>query len=344
MRVVVLGAGAWGTALSIRLSKQHDVTLWSRDADCISRMQQGKKNSKYLPNTVLPDNIYLTSNFSGFFYTDHPPDLFVIATSFAGLRPMLSRLKKTYHPFPPTVWLCKGIETTTMKLGHQIAYDILSEGPPENDRSSTLEMETGVLVGPSFAQEVAQGLPVALTIASHSTCLTEKIINIFHSTKMRIYPNVDILGVELGSALKNVIAIAVGISDGLNLGLNARAALITRGAAEISRLGVAMGASKETFMGLSGLGDLVLTCTGDLSRNRLVGYSLAQGKSLNAILSEIGHVAEGVLCVKEAVLLAKKYKVEMPITQTIAGVLFNNLKVSEAPEYLMSRQTREEML
>ena len=255
--------------------------------------------------------------------------LLIAACPVAGLRPMLQQLKN--KAIGNLVWLCKGFEGGTGLLPHQIVQEVLGD-----------TVAGGALSGPSFAQEVARGLPCALTIASHSAALRASVVSALHGGTIRVYASEDLVGVEVGGAVKNVLAIATGVADGLGLGLNARAALITRGLAEITRLGTALGGQTETFMGLTGIGDLILTCTGDLSRNRRVGLGLAQGKALDTIVAELGHVAEGVPCAKAVRELARRMGVEMPITNAVAGVLFDGDLPHVMVQQLLSRDPRAE--
>jgi glycerol-3-phosphate dehydrogenase (NAD(P)+) len=236
------------------------------------------------------------------------------------------------------VWLCKGFEARTQLLPHQVVAQVLGDGGPGASWSGA----GGALSGPSFAREVAAGLPVALTVASTSPACRDLTVQAFHHGAMRIYTGDDVVGVEVGGAVKNVLAIATGIADGLGLGLNARAALITRGLAEMSRLGVALGGRAETFTGLTGLGDLILTATGDLSRNRTVGMQLAGGRTLAQILAELGHVAEGVLCARAVLALATRHQVEMPITEAVCAVLFDERAPRDVVGALLRRDARAE--
>ncbi len=248
----------------------------------------------------------------------------------AGLRPLLEQLKG--RDIPNIVWLCKGFEYGTGLLPHQVVREVLGD-----------TVAGAALSGPSFAQEVARGLPCGLTVASNDAELRERVVSLVHGGSVRVYACDDMVGVEVGGAVKNILAIATGAADGLGLGLNARAALITRGLAEITRLGVTLGAQPSTFMGLTGMGDLILTCTGDLSRNRRVGLALAQGKQLDAIVNELGHVAEGVPCAKAVRELAAKLGVDMPITNAVAGVLFDGESVQETVDRLLARDPRNEL-
>lgn len=328
MNISLLGAGAWGTALALALADRHSVLLWARDPAALAAMQDGRENTRYLPGFHFPDALRLEPDLAK--ATDHARDgLLIVGTSVAGLRPLLRTLT-TLHP-ANLVWLCKGFEQGSALLPHQVAREELGEDLP-----------VGALSGPSFAQEVARGLPCALTIGSTSAALRETVVAGVHGANLRIYSTDDLVGVEVGGAVKNVLAIATGIADGLGLGMNARAALITRGLAEITRLGIALGGRSETFMGLTGMGDLILTCTGDLSRNRQVGLGLAAGKTLDAIVTELGHVAEGVRCVQAVRQLAQQHDVAMPIVDAVARVLFDNEKPQDAIRRLLAREAREE--
>src|SRR5690606_35714027 len=283
MNITILGAGAWGTALAISLAASHTVVLWGREPELMREAQARRENRAYLPGFALPDRLVLTADFDAAVAHAGHDGLLLVATSLSGLRPIATRLKG--GDIPHVVWLCKGFEEETYLLPHQIVREILGDGVP-----------AGALSGPSFAQEVAQGLPGALVIASTDAALRQRVVEAVHGRNLRVYSTDDLTGVEVGGAVKNILAIATGVTDGLGLGLNARAALITRGLAEITRLGVALGGRAETFTGLAGMGDLILTCTGDLSRNRRVGLGLAQDKPLEQIVTELGHVAEGVRC------------------------------------------------
>ena len=328
MNITLLGAGAWGSALAIALAQRHQVVLWGRNADAMARMDAQRENTAYLPGFALPAALKLTADFSA--AVAHAENgLLIIATSVAGLRPLLQALKP--HNIPNLVWLCKGLEEQTALLPHQIVQQELGDG-----------VICGALSGPSFAQEVARGLPCALTIGSANAALRERVVAAVHGGSLRVYSTDDLIGVEVGGAVKNILAIATGVVDGLGLGLNARAALITRGLAEISRLGIALGGRAETFMGLTGMGDLILTCTGDLSRNRRVGLGLAAGKSLSTIVDELGHVAEGVRCVQAVRQLARSHQIDMPIVDAVASVLFDGETPQQMIQRLLAREAREE--
>jgi glycerol-3-phosphate dehydrogenase (NAD(P)+) len=329
--ITVLGAGAWGTAVAIALASRHQVVLWGRNGDAMAAMQAARDNTDYLPGFPFPASLTATGDFDAALAhvgTDRA-NLLIAACPVAGLRPLLAQLKG--RAIPNIVWLCKGFEGGTGLLPHQVVREVLGEAVP-----------AAVLSGPSFAQEVARGLPCALTAASESLALRELVVATVHGGSLRVYSCDDMVGVEVGGAVKNVLAIATGVADGLGLGLNARAALITRGLAEITRLGMALGATASTFMGLTGMGDLILTCTGDLSRNRRVGLGLAQGKALDTIVTELGHVAEGVPCAKAVRELAGKLGVDMPITAAVAGVLFDGGTPQAMLKQLMARDARDE--
>ncbi len=334
MKIALLGAGAWGTSLACAAAARHDVLLWARDPRQASRLSQTRRNEAYLPGVALPDRLQCTSELDA--AMAHAAEgLLVIGTPMAALRPMLLSLP----PGRPVLWLCKGFESGTGALGHEVAGQVR---PSE---------ACGVLSGPSFALEVARGQPTALVAASQDAALLEQAVDAFHGDALRVYSSDDIVGVEVGGAVKNVLAIATGICDGMAAaassdfpppGLNARAALITRGLAEMTRLGLALGARADTFMGLSGLGDLVLTATGDLSRNRRVGLGLAAGAVLPQVLAELGHVAEGVYSAATVVARARSLGVEMPISEAVVEVLEGRIAPQQALWQLMARQPRAE--
>ena len=329
-KITILGAGAWGTAVAMALAGRHDVLLWGRNSEAMAAMAVSGENS-YLPGFPLPQQLRISADFdAAVAHASGEHGLLIAACPVAGLRPMLHQLKD--RAIGNLVWLCKGFEGGTGLLPHQIVLEVLGDKIPG-----------GALSGPSFAQEVARGLPCALTIASHSATLRGAVVSALHGGTIRVYASEDLVGVEVGGAVKNVLAIATGVADGLGLGLNARAALITRGLAEITRLGTALGGQTETFMGLTGMGDLILTCTGDLSRNRRVGLGLAQGKALATIVAELGHVAEGVPCAKAVRELARRMGVDMPITNAVAGVLFDGDLPHVMVQQLLSRDPRAEV-
>ena len=326
MKIAILGSGAWGTALAVAASAGHEVLLWARDAAQAEALQRERCNTRYLPEVALPPDLAVTADLAAAL-RHGDGGLTVIATPMAGLRPALLSLP----PGRAALWLCKGFEAGTGALGHEVARSVRPGAP------------CGVLSGPSFALEVARGLPTALVAASSDAELAAAAVAAFHSDALRVYTSIDVIGVEVGGAVKNVLAIATGIVDGMPAaGLNARAALITRGLAEMTRLGLALGARAETFMGLSGLGDLVLTATGELSRNRRIGLALAAGQSLHDALQQLGHVAEGVLSAATVLQRAQSLGVDMPITTAVVEVLQGRLAPVQAMVALMSREARAE--
>ncbi len=332
MRIAVFGAGAWGTALAQHAARRHAVLLWARDAGQASALAAERCNRRYLPGVSFEPALEISSDIDaacGWLAAE--PSLAVVATPVAGLAALLDQLaSRLPGACAGVVWLCKGLEAGTLRLPHQMAAERLAS------------FAGGVLAGPSFAQEVAAGLPVALTVAGGGARLAEQAVAAVHHGAARIYVADDPVGVELGGALKNVMAIAAGIADGLELGMNARAALITRGLAEMTRLGLALGGRAETFSGLTGLGDLVLTCTGPLSRNRSVGLALARGEALASIIEGLGHVAEGVSTAPAARELAERHGVDMPILQAVCAVLAGRTRAPEAVLALLSREPRRE--
>ena len=323
MKAAVLGAGAWGTAISCVLAARMEVALWARDASQGKSIAATRRNARYLPGLELPPSVKVAADIGE---ATRNAELVLAATPVAGLRELLKQLKGS-----PVIWLCKGFEEGSGELPHQIAAATLGD-----------KARYGALSGPSFAEEVARGLPCALTLASRDAAFAKEAAAMLHGGRMRVYYSADLVGVEIGGAVKNVMAIAAGISDGLGLGLNARAALITRGLAEITRLGVALGGQPETFMGLAGAGDLILTATGDLSRNRRVGMELARGRSLKDVVANLGHVAEGVHSAREAAKLAKARGVEMPVTEAVTAVLEARLTPAAAVERLLARESKME--
>lgn len=327
MKLTVLAAGAWGTALAINFAPRHQVTLWTAEAPVAQDLLASRENLRYLPGYKVPESVTITTNIAE---AVKEAELLVIATPIAGLRTTLENLKLLACRVP-LLWVCKGFEAETGTLPHQVVAEVMGEG-----------IHYGALSGPSFAQEVAAGQPTAVSLAANDAAFARAAAKALHGGKLRIYANDDLIGVEVGGAVKNVMAIATGVCDGLGLGPNARAALVTRGLAEISRLGVALGAKRETFLGLAGMGDLMLTCTGDMSRNRRVGLALAEGKQLPHILAELGHVAEGVPTAREVVRLAAQHGVDMPISQAVAALLDGKLSAEEALAGLLARDPREE--
>lgn len=320
-----------GTALAISFAARHEVTLWARDEVQAASMRNTRRNQRYLPDIAFPPELAVTADIA---QALQDAELIIAAVPVSGLRPVMQQIAGHFSGkgrVPGILWLCKGVEIITSLLPHQIVAETLPAIFPR-----------GALTGPSFAQEVARGLPTALTLASSDGDFAQRTARALHHSRLRIYSSTDVVGVEIGGAIKNVLAIAAGICDGMQMGLNARAALLTRGLAEMSRLGLQMGGRTETLGGLSGVGDLILTCTGDLSRNRQVGMLLAQRHSLSTILGELGHVAEGVYTAREVQRIAQREGVEMPICQAVYRVLYENLAADKAVEALLSRQPGEE--
>lgn len=328
MKIAVIGAGAWGSALAISLSSHHAVSLWGRDAARMKTIARERVNPTSLPDIVFPAAVVIESDLA---IALQGAECVLVATSTNGLQPSTEALRAANAAHLPMLWACKGFDRATGKLPHETVSALLPPGA-----------RYGALSGPSFALEVAQGLPTALTLAANDFAFAQTFATALNCPTLRIYSNPDLLGVELGGALKNVMAIAAGMCDGMALGMNARAALITRGLAEMVRLGVAMGGKAETFMGLTGLGDLVLTATGPLSRNRTVGVELAHGKSLESILMSLGHVAEGVNSAATALARAKSLAVDMPITEAVNAVLFEHADPRATVKRLLAREAKTE--
>lgn len=324
MKLAVLGAGAWGTAIAAALGARLQVALWAKRPEHASAIQAARRNERYLPGIELPPGVTVTAELPRAL---QDAALVLAAPPVSGLRDVLQRLDRPR----PVVWLCKGFEEGSGLLPHEVAAQVLGPGTP-----------CGALSGPSFADEVARGLPCALTLASADAAFAKEAAALLHGARMRVYYSTDVIGVEVGGAVKNVMAIAAGISDGLGLGTNARAALITRGLAEIGRLCAALGGRAETVMGLAGAGDLILTATGDLSRNRRVGLELAKGRPLQEVLASLGHVAEGVRSAKEVARLAAARNVEMPVTDAVNEVLAGALAPLAAVEKLLARDPKGE--
>ena len=338
MKIIVLGAGAWGTAVAMSAAQHpagHAVTLWARDAGQAQSMRTEAQNARYLPGIAFPPSLSVADGDLGPLLPG--ADLVIVATPMAALRGMLQAL---HGCAAPVAWLCKGFEAVPAGADPAsfglLAHEIQAQIAPD--------LIAGVFSGPSFAQEVALGQPTALVAASPHAQVRDALVNAFHSPSVRVYANEDIVGVEVGGAVKNVLAIATGLCDGLALGLNARAALITRGLAEMTRLGLALGARPDTFMGLSGLGDLVLTATGDLSRNRRVGMLLAEGKTLPQAVESLGHVAEGVYSARTVAQRAAQLGVDMPITRAVVALLDGQLTPADAVVTLMGRGPASELM
>jgi glycerol-3-phosphate dehydrogenase (NAD(P)+) len=325
--VLVLGAGSWGSALALALARnQHNIYLWDIDSELINNIKKDKCNNRYLPDVSFPDNLIAIDA------VEHAPaniKMIVNAVPCHGLRSSL-QLLKSFSDIHVCL-ACKGFEPGTQKLNHIVVEEELPDS------------SVAILSGPSFAKEVAKGLPTAVTIAGTDVVSTQAFSNLFHSDVFRIYTHDDYVGVQIGGAVKNVMAIAAGIADGLGFGANTRSALITRGLHEIMQLGLAMGAKQETFMGLAGLGDLILTCTDDQSRNRRLGLHLAEGLSIDEACKKIGQAIEGLKTAKEVSVLAKKYDIEMPITEQVNKVLQSECSPRDAVQNLLAREPKSEM-
>lgn len=350
MNIIILGAGAWGTALAISAANapgvRHRVTLWARDAALAHALHTQRCNPRYLPGIALPSALVVRGGDVPILDAVQGQDLIVVATPVSAARQMLSVLQ---HCTAPVAWLSKGFEAPlVLPKPRGSPADLKKESfglmVHEILASVAIDLRAGVLSGPSFALEVARGQPTALVAASVHADVRAALVCAFHSPTLRVYANDDIVGVEVGGAVKNVLAIATGLCDGLQLGLNARAALITRGLAEMTRLGLALGARADTFTGLSGLGDLVLTATGDLSRNRRVGMALAQGQTLSQAVESLGHVAEGVYCARTVVQRAQSLGVSMPISEAVVALLGGHLSAAQAVSALMGRDPTVESL
>ena len=327
MRLAILGAGVWGTALGVALSSRHQISLWSRDPAQSRTLAADRVNARYLPDVAIPAGVLITSQLQ--LAIDNGA-LIVIAVPTSALRETM-RLIVAAGSSAGVVWLCKGFESGSAKFPHQVAEEELPSAQPR-----------AALSGPGFAGEVARGLPAAVTLASHDPRFAALASRELHTGRLRVYSSSDLVGVETAGAVKNVIAIAAGVCDGLQLGASARAALITRGLAEMTRLGVRLGARAETFMGLAGVGDLMLTSTSDLSRNRRVGLQLAQGRPLAAILAALGHVAEGVYTAREVMRISKQLGVDMPIASAVSQLLDGTTSAQELVESLLQRGPKSE--
>ncbi len=325
MNIGVLGAGAWGTALAIHFAlHSHKVWLWTHNIQHVQQLQQQRQNQRYLPGFDLPENLAAVAELAS-------AELIIIATPVAALRQSAQKLVDAGLSDVPIIAACKGFEQQTGLLPQQVLAEVMPKNPC-----------IGVLSGPSFAQELAQQLPCAVTLASENFVWIQELAASLNNTVLRLYANADVIGAAVGGAVKNVMAIATGIADGLNYGINARVALMTRGMAEISRLNQALGGQAATLMGLSGMGDLILTCTGSLSRNRRVGLLLAEGKSLPEALTELGHVAEGVYTVEEVCRQAASLGVDMPVACILKQLFDGCIEVQEMAEILMERAPKVE--
>lgn len=325
----VYGAGSWGSALAIQLARNEiDTLLWGHRSDQLERYNHERKNTTYLPETDFPDCLHCESALKKL--TEHS-QYQLIAVPSHGFRDLLTQLSPYLNSEHQLLWATKGLELDSGKLLHQLVNETLPQ-----------ITHYGIVSGPTFAAEVAKGLPTAMTVASNQQTLAKATAHAFQSETYRVYTSDDVIGVELGGAVKNVMAIAAGIADGLGFGANARTALITRGFAEIIRLGQAMGAKSETLMGLSGIGDLILTCTDDQSRNRQLGLALGAGKTLSQAIKDIGQAVEGAKTSQSIHQLAQRAGVEMPICFAVHQILYKDLSPQDAVESLISRRTKSE--
>jgi glycerol-3-phosphate dehydrogenase (NAD(P)+) len=326
---VVLGAGSWGTALAIQLARVALPTLlWGRDPTHLAELQRDRRNTRYLPDAPFPEQLRIEPDLKTALQASR--DVIVAVPSHA-LRGMLQEIAPHLLPNARVAWATKGFEVSTGLLPHQVAREVLGESVP-----------TAVISGPTFAKEVGAGLPTAMTIAATDPSYAAELAQRFSGQNFRAYTSTDITGVEVGGAIKNVMAIGAGISDGLGFGANTRIALIARGLVEMTRLGVALGAKKETFMGLAGLGDLVLTCTDNQSRNRRFGLALASGEKVDAAQKTIGQVVEGVLAADAVRAVAQRAGVEMPICEQVYRVVYQGVSPQDAVKELMSRALKPE--
>lgn len=329
LRVAVLGAGSWGTALAALIARHgHHAVLWGRDADAIAGIERNRQNERYLPGIALPDTLRVTADLADSLKDADLVLVVVPSHAFAG---MLRELAPHRPAHAGVAWASKGFEPGSGRFLHEVAAEVLGDQVP-----------LAVVTGPSFAKEVAIGLPTALTVHSATEAFAQRVAGILHGPSFRAYTGDDMLGAELGGAMKNVLAVATGVADGMGLGLNARAGLITRGLNEMLRLNRALGGRPETLMGLAGLGDLVLTSTGDLSRNRRLGLALGRGQSIDDAVSEIGQVVESVQTADEVMRLARRHDVELPIAEAVFAVLHGDITPAEGLRQLMARERKAE--
>ena len=330
-KIAVLGAGAWGTALAMNISQRHNVSLWARNAGHVSGMRKARANPLYLGDFKFNEQLQVEDNLQT---AINDADLILSVVPTAGFRSILKDIKALGCTLP-IIWANKGLEPQSAKLPYEVALEEL--GDPQ-----LTGQHWGALSGPSFAAELVRGLPTAVTVAATDEAFSNQAALLIHGANLRVYNSTDVIGVSVGGAVKNIMAIAAGISDGMGFGNNARAAMITRGLAEMTRFGVALGAKPETFMGLAGAGDLILTCTGQYSRNREVGLQLASGKSLADILQGLGHVAEGVNTTAEVMRRAHTMQVDMPITYQVDQVLSHGKSAKDAVVDLLGREQKAE--
>jgi len=328
--IAVLGAGSWGTALAIQFARAgHPTHLWSRNSVDAASMRSDRQNRRYLPDAKFPDGMAVHDDLAA---AVRGAAAIILAVPSHALRELLTQLKPLLARDARLAWATKGFELGTGKLPHQVAYEVLGDRYP-----------VAVLSGPTFAREVGMGLPTAMTIASPDAEFASRLAKSLHASNFRAYTSTDIVGVEVGGAVKNVLAVGAGLSDGLGFGANTRIALITRGLTEVTRLGVALGAQPETFMGLAGLGDLVLTSTDNQSRNRRFGLALAEGKDVDTALREIGQVVEGYTAARAVHTVAQREKVDMPLAEGIYRILYESAPARDVVKELMTRPIRREV-
>ncbi|MEQ1557607.1 MAG: NAD(P)H-dependent glycerol-3-phosphate dehydrogenase [Methyloglobulus sp.] len=329
-KITLLGAGSWGTALAILAANNGaQVLLWGHSQEHMATLANDRQNRRYLPSSVFPERLSVTSDLKE---AAAFSELVLVSVPSHAFKSTLTAFKTSSAVKNPKIaWATKGFNPEDGKLLHQVVADIFSTATP-----------SAILSGPTFAREVAQNLPTAITIASNQTEFANQLADIFHNDRFRAYTSCDVIGVEIGGAVKNVLAIAAGIADGLGFGANTRAALITRGLTEIMRLGIKLGGKQETFIGLAGLGDLILTCTDNQSRNRRFGLALGQGRNRADVIAEIAQEIEGISTAKETYMLAKRHGIDMPITEQTYKVLYEDLSPLTAVQNLLSRDQKSE--
>lgn len=327
--IAVLGAGSWGTGLALQLDRSGSrCLLWDRDTDNILRIHKERVNERYLPGIHIPESIIIEKDVHA---AVKAADHVLLVTPSHAFANIIRTILPDLSPGQGVAWACKGFEPGSGRLLHHVAMELLPKNTPY-----------AIVTGPSFAREVAMNMPTAVTVAGPNPVFTKVMANALHGGRFRAYTGDDIIGAELGGAIKNVMAVATGICDGMQLGDNARAALITRGLVEMMRLGEALNARRETLMGLAGAGDLILTCTGDQSRNRQLGLKLGAGKTVDQALEEIGQVVEGVKAAAEVHRLAHEYDINMPISEQVNGIIHNGWNPSEGVARLLARQQKAE--